>query len=337
MPVKTDVMRGVIRGSAQSEVRRTYQTLFQMLDAQDIIDAPLEDVFTMLDRLRKSGETIRGLSHAAIEASYQTLIRAVSLEFERRLAQFDQEPYLAFFRELIERRLADPADGFAIMTLNWDTIPDFMIEKLGAPLGAGPDYACYDYDLDDVDGHVPSLLLKSKGKPNVKLFKLHGSLNWLICPCCGRLFSARAQHDHPPVARPDGVRCRFCPEVDLETLIISPTLIKDLSHTHLKMIWHIALMDLQEADRIVFVGYSFPLADFEFRYMLLKAVTGRRENLSIRVALYPPDHLCHDPRRRWERDQEERNYRNFFGRRDIDFKYLDARDFMTDPALIWDW
>jgi hypothetical protein len=40
MPVKTDVMRGVIRGSAQSEVRRTYQTLFQMLDAQDFMTDP---------------------------------------------------------------------------------------------------------------------------------------------------------------------------------------------------------------------------------------------------------------------------------------------------------
>jgi len=95
-------------------------------------------------------------------------------------------------------------------------------------------------------------------------------------------------------------------------------------------------MDLQEAARIVFVGYSLPLADFEFRYTLLKAITGRHD-VQIRVVLYPPDSPGISPKQRWKRDAEEQRFVNFVGQRDIDFKYMDAVDFMSDPALIWTW
>jgi hypothetical protein len=52
---------------------------------------------------------------------------------------------------------------------------------------------------------------------------------------------------------------------------------KNLNNTHLKMVWQNAMIDLREANRIVFLGYSFPLADFEFRYLLLKSAFGTKK------------------------------------------------------------
>ena len=47
-----------------------------------------------------------------------------------------------------------------------------------------------------------------------------------------------------------------------------PTFLKDLSNFQVKLIWQNAGVELMEARRLVFVGYSLPSADFEFRQLL---------------------------------------------------------------------
>jgi hypothetical protein len=120
---------------------------------------------------------------------------------------------------------------------------------------------------------------------------------------------------------------------------------KDLNNTHLRMTWHNALMDLQQAKRIIFVGYSFPLADFEFRYILTKAIASSNipmQDKKIRAILYPPDNLINPKTNagkylKWERDALEKRYNDFFSQLSYEYKYMDALDFMQDPSLIWDW
>jgi hypothetical protein len=345
MPVKADLMTDILGTRSeplQDQVRHTYSALFNITDKKSMENIPLEDVFTMLDRARRYGETIRGLSHRQISDSHSAILKAIAHEFDKKLMGFDPSLYDPFFQELIQRRRgrgnkeAQREDPFAILTLNWDTIPDFSILRNGEPSHTGVDYACYDHALDGVECHLPSIFLKAEGKFNIKLLKLHGSLNWLICSSCGRLFSRTQNGDRPTICFPETENCRFCEEVELENIIITPTLVKDISQTHLKSVWHNALTDLQESGRIVFVGYSFPMADFEFRYILLKALAGRGD-VSIRVVLYPPDELCKSDEERWERKRIEYRYTHFFGQRDVEFRYLDVRDFISNPQLIWEW
>ncbi len=341
MPVQADVMFDVVRRASQlsqDTVRQTYETLFDVVEPEDIREVPLEDVFTMLDRARRSGETIRGLTHEQIAKSCAALIDSIRLEFNRKLHDFDKSPYLPFFQSLVDKRQSagQESDPCSIITLNWDTICDFMIYDRGRD-DVVVDYACYDYDLLGRNDHVPSIIRRAIGRFTLKLLKLHGSLNWLICTSCGRLFSHTSEEDRPPVALPSSYKCRFCNDESLESLIITPTLLKDIGHTHLKMVWHNALMDLQEARRIVFVGYSFPLADFEFRYCLLKAMSVRSD-VKIRVVLYPPSGTDVSPERLWKRNAEEQRFIKFFGiTADIQVDYMDAVTFMADPGLIWDW
>src|SRR6476646_10217177 len=105
MPVQADIMSNVLRRKSQDVVRATYQTLFNMVDPDEMKGVPLEDVFTMLDRAGHSGETIRGLNHNQIRDSYDALIKAVAHEFNRRLMNFDSSPYASFFSALVSRRL----------------------------------------------------------------------------------------------------------------------------------------------------------------------------------------------------------------------------------------
>lgn len=343
MPVQADIMFDVLRSYSQpiqDTARKVYTTLFNMVDPDDMRAVPLEDVFTMLDRANHHGEVIPGLTHQQIRDSLVSLVRAITHEFNKKLRSCNLDDYRPFFESLVKCRKGDgsatahDADPFSIVSFNWDTIPDFLIDQV-ADAEVGIDYACYDYEIEEGVNHIPSILRKAKGLFNVKLLKPHGSLNWAKCPSCCRLFSKTGTGDIP-VLFPHQYKCRFCGDVDLENLIITPTLVKDIGQTHLKMVWHNIQMDLQEAERIVFLGYSLPMADFEFRYTLLKAIVTNND-VAIRVILYPPDNNITNDKNRWQREQTEERFLNFFGNRDVDIKYMDVTEFMADDHLIWSW
>ena len=98
-----------------------------------------------------------------------------------------------------------------------------------------------------------------------------------------------------------------------------PTFLKDLNNVQLKVLWQKAGVELSEAKGLVFIGYSFPASDFEFRYLLSSFV---RKNATIEVVLhesdeqqFPVNHkskISHLP---------EFRYRSFFGNREISFNY----------------
>lgn len=60
-------------------------------------------------------------------------------------------------------------------------------------------------------------------------------------------------------------------------------MIKRLDMVHLKMIWYNALVEISQARRVVFVGYSAPPADYEVRYMLAKAFASGDRDRKVRV------------------------------------------------------
>jgi hypothetical protein len=117
---------------------------------------------------------------------------------------------------------------------------------------------------------------------------------------------------------------------------VTPTFVKDLNNTHLKMIWHNALMDIQESERLVFIGYSFPLADYEFRFILSKALAGSKNKAKkrIKVLLFPSDKKI-EADALWKRNEEQRRYEKFFSQYKLNFVYGSANDYISDDNFIW--
>jgi hypothetical protein len=64
-------------------------------------------------------------------------------------------------------------------------------------------------------------------------------------------------------------------------------MIKRLDMVHLKMIWYNALVEISQAHRVVFVGYSAPPADYEVRYMLAKAFASGDRGRDVQVVTAP--------------------------------------------------
>ena len=80
-----------------------------------------------------------------------------------------------------------------------------------------------------------------------------------------------------------------------------------------------------EAHRLVFIGYSLPQADFEFRQLLSRMI---HRDAVVEVVLYegPSD----DDRRSYQ--AEEERYRRFFGDRQIIFHSRGVIDFVSGHA-----
>lgn len=359
IPVQNEIMKDISNSLKKERFYKNvislYKTLFGV-EEQFLYKIPLEDVFSFLDRSISSREDTNKLELEKIWKREGSLRRLVTMVLNEKLKDFSnnvkfnkkRQIYGYFFKALIDKRMEDQkGDPFSIVSLNWDTIPEYFINKISNDMGYDKvkvDYTVYDYAHDHVK-RLPSIHLKVQDYYNIKIAKIHGSVNWGYCSSCGRLYVKHSNTTPPVFYEKDDSTCKECTGTKLKRLIITPTFMKDLNNTHLRMTWHNALMDLQQAKRIIFIGYSFPLADFEFRYMLTKAIAGSNmpmKDKKIRAILYPPDKLINlktnaGKHMKWERDSLEKRYSDFFSQLSYDYKYMDALDFMQDPTLIWDW
>jgi NAD-dependent SIR2 family protein deacetylase len=163
---------------------------------------------------------------------------------------------------------------------------------------ADVDYCCYTTPLEETCPHTPSILQKAKKIFNLKIMKIHGSVNWLQCPNCNRLFTGVG--DEKDVWE-QYFKPKHCPDCNsfmmlepddasksplLEQFFITPTFVKIFENAHIKMTWYNAYMDLSEATEVVFIGYSLPEADYHFRTLLRRAI---RRDASITVVLTNSD------------------------------------------------
>ena len=121
-----------------------------------------------------------------------------------------------------------------------------------------------DNALDDysIDYGVEIIQPQFQKEKNVKLLKLHGSLNWQYCTNCVKLaLTPRVKS----ALKLD--ECPLCKRKRIP-IIIPPTFFKVMSNYYLQRIWHETERMLSYAKRIIFCGYSFPDADIHIKYLL---------------------------------------------------------------------
>jgi hypothetical protein len=167
-------------------------------------------------------------------------------------------------------RLLGPRD--AVITLNYDLGLDLAVARAGWAIDYGSDCA----DVYPRGGEAPPA-----DRERRRLYKLHGSLNWLYCPTCDRLTNfAYWNIAHIPYrdrAEPGGAddeEAWSCP-VDgtpRQGLIVPPGLSFPRDNRHLVNVWQAAASALEEANEVVCIGYSLPGADLPVKFLLKQAL-----------------------------------------------------------------
>lgn len=165
-------------------------------------------------------------------------------------------PHGRFVRRLLTEK---GEQGFALLSLNYDTLLDDAL----VDAGASPDYGFADLDLRGRRAWRGPLLAK-----------LHGSLNWALCKACDHLQVADAKIAHllPHV---EGLSCSRCGNDRLHGTTVSPTWLKNYDWPQLRHVWDLALECIREAERLVFVGYSMPQADVAVHHLIRRALLTR--------------------------------------------------------------
>ncbi|MGJ7033791.1 hypothetical protein [Niabella hirudinis] len=282
---------------------------------------PLEDIFTPLDSCIANNTTFKNLSVQEISNKRKLVFELIGLTLQFLLEKSDKNYINEFARYVVQvsksrQECYRTIDPISIISTNWDILLDnSLYNKIRDQSDLGVvDYCCYISSYDEFDDSVkPGLEILGKGGFNVKFLKLHGSLNWLQCPKCQRIYvkfnEKIAMDPYASIAQPT---CRHCDgnfgkqkSHYLVANLIMPTFLKDLSNPQYKIIWQNAGIELSEAKKIVFIGYSLPQADFEMRQLLSRMVDVDTE---IEVVNFKDDN---NPK---IYEDLIKNYKQFFGR-----------------------
>jgi hypothetical protein len=220
---------------------------------------------------------------------------------------------LASFRELLERAiyevLADPVtdptpeqrrthgvfvewilsrmghEGAAVISTNYDVSVDQGL--FDAISGRGNEDPCRLVDIGFERRDIGTgAIVPRPADPVGRLFKLHGSLNWLRCPLCGHTYvntlgkvGALAY-----VGELDATNLCHCnPWARLRVPIVVPSFVRTIGDRNLRSIWSAAADVLRGSDEWYIVGYSMPPEDVAIRSLLCRAAGHRDGELSIRV------------------------------------------------------
>jgi len=336
-----------------SDIWRTQEKFLNFLQDDFGIDEDsehiltLEDIYTPLDRCITENSSYRSFSPDELIKLRQTLdsILILALKDKSRITKKAEyiERFSSYVIEKSKKRINDykKFDPISLITTNWDIQLDLAIRKhLNENDENGIiDYNCYVSSLRDDETIKPGLEALAKGKFIVKLLKIHGSINWLHCPKCQRIFIDfyRRVIDYGVFRKR---KCKYCSKEysknedfspRLRPLLLMPTFVKDLSNFQTKLIWRNAGLEISESDELIFIGYSFPMADFEFRQILFRNM---KRKVKVRVVLFDRDNpekiITPTTKQKLNYESPEYRYLSFFSGKDLKITFEGAVDYINE-------
>ena len=200
--------------------------------------------------------------------------------------------------KLLQHFIPSPNPTCSFVVLNWDIVLETHLKSLSA---MGVDY-CFSGQQWDPNAPTPNSF--------VKIAKVHGSGNWVYCDNCHTLFfdlerqlpveigaglikadfrlydeSMQDSTFDTQIGLDDEVRrCRNC-QCAVGPHIATFSYAKSYRTHAFAATWQAAEWLLSEANRWIFIGYSLPEADFEFKHLLkaaeLKTASKGRKQIDV--------------------------------------------------------
>ena len=182
-----------------------------------------------------------------------------------------------------------------------------------------------DYGIDFTNFYEKDNWIKPK-MPMIKLYKIHGSLNWLYCPFCSSLTLTPYEGGVIRLLEDiKGAKCIRCGEITVP-IIVPPTYFKDMSNVFLSNVWNESEKALRESDILIFCGYSFPESDIHIKYIIKRVQTSRKKQ-PLKIMVFNN----HEGKKDFSLRREEDRYKRFLGD-DVIFTDKSFQDFAKDPG-----
>lgn len=300
IPVQQEIPELLIKEASDSEfehavssvIKRFLKDIFGWTGTKNLPN--LDDVFTCIDISTNSGHHL-GIKYSPMEL--RTIRRLLIYRLFSILDRYftyseDVEALLNHYGEYLHET--------AFVVLNWDTVLERYLKLLSPHIKI--DYCNGGRSWGDSDSE--------ETREEVKVLKLHGSDNWLYCDNCRALFYDLDCHNSTlqkagfeqsdlelfdelkaiKMLNGEGtdIECKLCTN-KVSSHIATFSYRKSFRANSFPDIWKEAEKTLSDSERWVFIGYSLPDADYEFKHLLkiaqLKLQHKKSERVKIDVVL----------------------------------------------------
>lgn len=257
----------------------------------------LEDIFTLVDLSANTGHHL-GPSHSASDlrivrrSIIVRMIRMLAKAYARGRDKHDADwmTLEGFFKQF-------DATTSAVLSMNWDTVFEQgiartqKIDKIEYGCGAAP-----------VRFERGKLKRRKLVGETLTVLKPHGSVNWLYCDACRDMFWVAPEQTErvaqtlfrakdwnaigaaglaPPTTLEPA--CPRCGAKSIGTRFATFSYRKALDFPMHAASWRTAEELLKGARDWIFIGYSMPSADFEFKHLLKRVQLSERVRPKITV------------------------------------------------------
>ena len=285
----------------------------------------LEDIFTCIDLSANTGHHLgENYSPSDLRTIRRALISRINRMLQRKyeISRKGQGVKWNRLRQLFDA--IDP-ERSAFVIMNWDTVVEAQLERRCGSI------VNFSYTGDSIAANFPltgDRIMKRDTKSSIciRVIKMHGSVNWLYCDNCRRLFwfppahvakvanQAVSDAEWKTIKSAVGGapqtgsnwKCADCEDVRLGGRIATFSYRKSLDFPMFQKSWFQAETVLRHAKTWVFIGYSLPSADYEFKYFLKRIQLSRPQ---------PPNYILIAYGGKGADNPTYRNYQGFFGRR----------------------
>lgn len=182
-----------------------------------------------------------------------------------------------------------------VISTNYDTLLDESFDQIynQCLIDYCLDLVNYRYSEEShpfnwwVNPAAPTQIFNSVVPTRIKLIKLHGSLNWKYCNCCGQVLLTPWQHQlnlkmdsFESFLEGDVSSCALDGN-KLASLIQVPTHTKINNNYIFNRLYDEASYLVRQAERLIIIGYSFPEADVHIRALIRRNFSERGEIVVI--------------------------------------------------------
>ncbi len=201
---------------------------------------------------------------------------------------------------------------------------DIHIDNAIANLYNKQNHIMLDYGVNFTNFDVKNEW-KAPSEPSVKLYKIHGSLNWLYCPICNSLTLTPYEGGVMRlIYNVDEAKCLECGEITIP-IIIPPTYFKNMTNVFISTVWNEVERALRKSDVLIFCGYSFPDADIHLKYMIKRVQTSKKDN-PLKIMVFNN----YEGKKLDSLKKEEERYKRFLGE-NIIFTKHSFQEFCQNP------
>ena len=336
------------RGGAR-RLKQLLQALLPGLEAGTKLDGGVSivDVISLVDQMvAESRSPHVDISLRELLAARQVLNNAINgvLQGKRKLRY--AEKLSAWILRASTEQKDDDDSRVSVVSTNYDTTIERPLFRhfVRHRVSIG---RVVDLGMPWRDASRPWIHVRP-AKARLAFLKLHGSLNWLRCELCGHVTVNVSQRiaslDNWESRSPRGFNVCWCGGL-LRSILVTPSVVRDVRDANLLGIWAAALEDLRLADEWVFVGYSLPPEDIAIRSLLLRAWHARRrKHLRVRVIQFEcPE--CPECSRCPEHDVPSETYQRYrlffppsalkeinYSREGLEY-FVDGLDLLTENKL----